>query len=475
MSAPVSDFGKRRGGNFQQIVRGFLRDDGLPFASVLSADRIAKVFVKHAGLFGFTGVYSTAMVLWAFLNQVLSDGKAAACQAAVASISSHCLLRGQTPPTADTGDYCRARAKLSEPAVAELGRDVARELEEQADESWLWKGRHAKLVDGFTFTMPDTKKNQAEYPQNPAQKPGIGFPIARAVAVISLTTACVLDAAMGPYSGKETGEPALLRRLLGVFRPGDVAVLDRYYCSFIMLALLQSRRTDVCARLHHLRKSDFRRGRRLGKYDHVIHWFRPSRPKWMDQATYDSIPETIELRELRFNIVVPGRRTKVLTIVTTLSDADEFTKEDIAELYGFRWHVELDIRSIKQNLNLSHLRCKSPAMIRTEFRTTLLAYNLIRSVSATAALLADVKPREISFTGTCQYVLAAWMPLSLGHVPAGGMERYCRDVLKLIAQCRVGHRPGRLEPRVIKRRRHNYKLMMKPRETLKAELHKQCT
>ena len=86
-----------------------------------------------------------------------------------------------------------------------------------------------------------------------------------------------------------------------------------------------------------------------------------------------------------------------------------------------------------------------------------------------------VKPREISFTGTCQYVLAAWMPLSLGHVPAGGMERYCRDVLKLIAQCRVGHRPGRLEPRVVKRRRHNYKLMMKPRETLKAELHKQCT
>ena len=208
MSAPVSDFGKRRGGNFQQIVRGFLRDDGLPFASVLSADRIAKVFVKHAGLFGFTGVYSTAMVLWAFLNQVLSDGKAAACQAAVASISSHCLLRGQTPPTNDTGDYCRARAKLSEPAVAELGRDVARELEEQADESWLWKGRHAKLVDGFTFTMPDTKKNQAEYPQNPAQKPGIGFPIARAVAVISLTTACVLDAAMGPYSGKATSPVA---------------------------------------------------------------------------------------------------------------------------------------------------------------------------------------------------------------------------------------------------------------------------
>ena len=202
MSAPVSDFGDRRGVSFQQIVDGFLRDDGLPFASVLSAERIMRVFAKHAGLFGFTGVYSTATVLWAFLNQVLSDGKAAACQAAVANISAHCLFLGKVAPTSDTGDYCRARAKLSEPAIRQLGHDVAEELEQQADESWLWKGRTPKLIDGFTFTMPDTEKNQAEYPQNPAQKPGLGFPIARAVAVISLTTACVIDAAMGPYAGK---------------------------------------------------------------------------------------------------------------------------------------------------------------------------------------------------------------------------------------------------------------------------------
>ena len=475
MATPVSEFRDRRGGSFQQIVAGFLRDDGLPFASVLSAERIMRVFAKHAGLFGFSGVYSTATVLWAFLNQVLSDGKAAACQAAVAGISHHCLVRGQEPPTADTGDYCKARAKLSSAAIRELTREVANELEDQADETWLWNGRHAKLVDGFTFTMPDTPGNQAEFPQNPCQKPGLGFPIARAVAVISLATACVVDAAMGPYSGKQTGETALLRKLFGAFRPRDVAVLDRYYCSFMMLALLKSRGTDVCARLHHLRKSDFRRGRRLGQYDHVIHWIRPQRPTWMDEATYASIPETIELREVRFHVVEPGRRTKVLTVVTTLTDAEEFSKEDIAELYGYRWHVELDIRSIRQNLNLDHLRCKSPKMIRTEFRTTLLAYNLIRSVSATAAFLTGQKPRHVSFTGTCQYVLHSWLMLSLGHVPVSRLETYCRQTLKLIAQCKVGHRPGRIEPRVIKRRKETYKLMMNPRDVLKAELRKHCT
>ena len=475
MSVRIPEFGKRRGGCFEQIVGAFLGSDGLPFSSVLSAERIMRIFAKHAGLFGFSGVYSTAMVLWAFLNQVLSDGKAAACQAAVANVSSHCLQRGQQPPTADTGDYCRARAKLSAAAIRELSRDVALELEEQSEVAWLWKGHHAKLVDGFTFTMPATPENQATFPQNSAQKPGIGFPIARAVAVISLATACVVDAAMGPYSGKQTGETSLLRSLFAAFRDGDVAVMDRYYCSFMMIAAFAARGTSVCARLHHLRHADFRRGRRLGKFDHVIHWTKPQRPEWMDEATYVTIPETLQLREIRFHVVEPGRRTKTLTLVTTLTDASEYPKADIAELYGFRWNVELDIRSIKQNLNLNHVRCKSPKMVRIEFRTTLLAYNLIRSVSATAALLGDQQPRQISFTSTCQYVLSSWMSLSMGDAPCSRVESYCRSMLKLIAACEVGHRPGRLEPRVIKRRRHNYPLMQKPRHILKAELRKHCT
>ena len=114
-------------------------------------------------------------------------------------------------------------------------------------------------------------------------------------------------------------------------------------------------------------------------------------------------------------------------------------------------------------------------MIRTEFRTTLLAYNLIRSVSATAAFLTGQKPRHVSFTGTCQYVLHSWLMLSLGHVPVSRLETYCRQTLKLIAQCKVGHRPGRIEPRVIKRRKETYKLMMKPRDVLKSEIRKHCT
>jgi putative transposase len=470
----IPNVSNRGSGSFQRIAEAFLAQDGLPFANLLTGTRIERAFARHEALFGEQGIYSTAIVLWAFLSQVLRDGKEASCQSAVARIASHCLHEGIEPPTSDTGDYCKARAKLSETALRELGGEVADELQQRAEPAWLWKDRHAKLIDGFTFTMPDTPKNLAEYPHPRTQKKGVGLPIARAVAVLSLATACVMDAAIGPYQGKETGESALLRSMLSALRSGDIAVFDRYYCSFLMIALLQLQGTDVCARLHQMRKSDFRRGKRLGKNDHLIVWSKPARPDWMDQATYDRIPETLELRELRYTVVEKGRRTKTITVVTTLTDAEFYSSADIAELYGFRWNSELDIRAIKSSLNLAHVRCKSPEMVRRELRTTLLAYNLIRATAATAALLHGRKPRQISFTATCQYVLASW-PLICGVLPADQVREHCLAILAHIAACEVANRPGRLEPRVLKRRRHGYPLMQKPRPILRQELRKHCT
>jgi hypothetical protein len=407
---------------------------------------------------------------------VLSDGKEAACQAAVARVVSYCELRGLDAPTNDTGDYCRARAKLAEAALQELTCEVAGELQQAADPNWLWKDKyHAKLIDGFTFTMPDTPQNQAEYPQHKNQKPGVGLPIARAVGILSLATACVMDLAIGPYQGKETGESALLRAMLDQLAAGDIAVTDRIYCSFMMIALLLQQGTQFCGRKHHRRHVDFRRGKRLGKYDHLIEWTRPERPAWMDEETYASIPESLVLREIRYQVVKPGRRTRSLDIVTTLLDPEEYSQEDIAELYSFRWNSELDLRCIKSSLNLGHVRCKSPEMVRREVWTTLLAYNLIRTTAAGAALVHKKQPRQISFTSTCQYVLGSWMQLSTGLIDPLRLENYLLLMLKQIAACEVANRPGRLEPRVLKRRRHGYPLMQKSRDELRRELRQQCT
>ncbi|MFV0442099.1 MAG: IS4/IS5 family transposase, partial [Planctomycetaceae bacterium] len=202
----VSHFADGGGAGFRQVVAGFLLRPGLPFAEVLSAERIERLFARHGNLFGVGTIYSTVVTLWAFLGQVLRDGKEASCQSAVARIASYQLQTGGDVPTSDTGDYCRARAKLSVEALRDLTVEVADELEQQADPMWLWKGRHAQLIDGGTFTLPDTPANQAEFPQPRSQTPGVGFPIVRFCAILSLATACIRDCAIGPYRGKETGE-----------------------------------------------------------------------------------------------------------------------------------------------------------------------------------------------------------------------------------------------------------------------------
>jgi hypothetical protein len=185
---------------------------------------------------------------------------------------------GQKVCDSNTGAYCRARHKLTEGLLQRLVRETAEACEAQTPDRWLWLNRHVWLVDGTTVSMPDTPENQAAYPQPPAQKPGLGFPLLRLVALVSLATGLLRDAAVGPYAGKEAGETALLRELFGRLRAGDVILADRFYCGWFMIALLQELNVDVVVRLHQLRKADFNRGQRLGSGDHIVEWPRPPRP-----------------------------------------------------------------------------------------------------------------------------------------------------------------------------------------------------
>ena len=453
---------------FQTVAEGFLQQPGLPFSEVLTAEAIRKTFAQSGSLFAEEDIYSTPIVLWAFLAQVLRGGKGGACAAAVADIAAYMQQMGGRSPCGDTGDYCRARAKLDRQALGDLTRQAAEQLERQVDPSWLWHGLHAKLIDGFTFTMPDTPANQRRFPQQNTQAAGVGLPIARGCAVLSLATAGIFDVSIGPCQGKQTGETALLREILDCLHEGDLAVFDRYFCSFLMLAKLQLRKVHFCTRVHQHRRVDFRRGRRLGPDDHLITWVRPEKPDWMSDEEYRQVPETITLREVRFQVTVPGRRVKNLTVVTSLIDSDLYTKEDIAELFGFRWNVELDIRAIKQTLGLDHVRCKTPTMVELELWVTLLGYNLIRKLIATAAAVHGKQPRKIGFTLACQTVLSSWMLLATGA--CRDVRRLWREALERIAANEVADRPGRIEPRVIKRRRHHYPLMQEPRRELRRQL-----
>lgn len=451
---------------FRLVLASFLQNDGLPFNNALPEEEIEQAFEQE----GFAlwaedeeedAVYTPPVTLWAFLSQMLHKAEQRSCVAAVARVMVLLTALGREPPSGNTGAYCRARAKLPEPVIRRLTLHMAQGCEEAVPSSWLWHGRHVKLVDGTTASMPDTEANQAEYPQHGVQEEGVGFPLIRMVVLVSLATGMLCDMALGPYQGKETGEPALFRELLGRLEADDIVVGDRYYCSYFMIALLKELGVDFVVRLHQARTADFRRGRRLGSGDHRVEWIRPARPEWMDRETYARMPASIELREVLVQVDQPGFRTKSLVVVTTLCDAETYTSDEIAELYRGRWLAELDIRAIKITLDMDVLRCKTPAMVRREIWAHLLAYNMIRRSILQSARASGRSPRELSFTAAMQGIAASWTVAVLAAPDRFGMLVDAH--LANLAGHRVGNRPNRVEPRAIKRRPKPHRLLTKPR------------
>jgi hypothetical protein len=385
----------------------------------------------------------------------------------VAHLLAFLAARGDPAASADTGPYCKARERLPETLVADLARDSAAKLQARCPATELLHGRPIKIADGTTVSMPDTPANQKAYPQPPHQKPGLGFPILRLLAVISLSCGVVLDVALSPYCGKKTGETALLRQLFHQFQKGDVALADALFANYWTLAGLIKRGVDVIARHDGKRPLDWRVGRRLGKKDHLVVWRKPARPAWMSRKEYRRMPAELCLRELAVPVGQPGFRTQQVVVVTSLVDAQDYPKEQVAAAYRARWHAELDLRAIKQVLAMEILRCKTPAMVRKEIGMHLLAYNLIRTLLADAAQTAGVAPRELSFKGALQ-TLNAFAPVwSSGDVD---QETLYATILHAIARHRVGDRPDRVEPRAVKRRPRTQPFLTEPRHVAQTRL-----
>jgi hypothetical protein len=442
---------RRRALQIETLRRQFAQQDGLPFADVLPADRVRRA-LEEEGAGWREVVWTPALTLWAFLSQVAgADGS---CRAAVARALAWLVSSGQRPCAAKTGPYCKARGRLPEGLLPRLARETGRSLHNAAPAAWLWHGRRVKIADGSTLSMPDTPANQEDYPQSRAQAPGVGFPIARVVVVFCLACGVVLDAALGRYRGKETGENALLRTLAGVFAAGDVVLADRYFGGYFDLALWHERGVDFVVRLHQLRRADFRRGRRLGRGDHAVRWAKPQRPDWLDEQTYAALPGELEVREVAVRVTQEGFRTKRLVVVTSLLDAARYAAADLAGLYRARWHAELDLRSLKVTLGMDVLRGKTPDVVRKEVWAHLLAYNLIRAVMARAALDLGCPPRWLSFAGALQAVRAFGERL-LGATGAGSEELQAW-LLIVVGSHQVGDRPDRVEPRARKRRPKDY-------------------
>jgi hypothetical protein len=347
-----------------------------------------------------------------------------------------------------------------------LVRGTGRAIHDRADPSWLFHGRSVKILDGSTVAMPDTRRNQRAYPQPSSQAPGLGFPIARIWVVFSLAVGTVLEAAIGPYQGKQTSELAPLRTIIDEFRPGDIVLADRFFCSYWVIATLKARGVDVVVRLHQRRRADFRCGDRLGRGDHAVLWRKPEQvPAWMSREEYEAMPRWLAMREFRVHVADKAKRVRRSVIATTLTDARNYRAKELGGLFRARWHAELDLRSLKTDMRMDMLRTKSPEMVRKEVAAHLLAYNLIRGIMAEAARAEGIKPRRLSFKGSLHTV----REFEAEHLyDPERIERDLPRLVGLIGKKRVDDRPDRYEPRAVKRRPKPHPLLRMPRRKAKA-------
>lgn len=408
------------------------------FAGVLPAESVTKVITEECGNYR-ERLYPPLVTLRLFIGQMLSEDHA--CQDIVCQYLSERTACKATGNGLNTGAYCQARQRLPLKVPEQLCQAVGDSLEAKIPKAWRWRGRHVKLFDGTTVSMPDTTENQADYPQSSEQKPGLGFPLARVGGLISLASGAVLGYAVAACKGKGTGEQTLLRSLLPRLAPGDILLADALLATWWVIADAVARGADVVMSQHGSRLTDFSQGLLLAHKDHVVTWPRPQRPRWMSIEDYQHYPLTLRIRECE----VAGRM-----LVTTLLNPCMASARELNDLYALRWNIEVDWRTIKVTMSMDVLRCLSPEMVKKEIAVHLLAYNLVRWAMATAANLSEVLPRAIGFAGAKRALLA--FSEVLRRCSKRRLSFMFATILGAIASMKLPHRPERIEPRAKKRR-----------------------
>lgn len=363
--------------------------------------------------------------------------------------------------------YCSARCRLPLDVLRVLVEAVTAKFD-AITEPRTWCGHRVWLLDGSSFSMPDVPALRRRFGQPPSQAPGCGFPVASLMVLCDWGTGLIRQAEALAMTVHDMSQAVAMHSALGI---GDVLVGDRGFCSYAHLGLCKQRGIEGVFRMHQRVRVSFRPGRKsrqelprskakgapnsrwirkLGPEDQIVEWPKPSqKPPWMTQEQYDQLPETLQLRELRYRVGQRGFRTREVLLLTTLLDAAAYPREALADLYHQRWQIETNIKDLKITMGLHQLKCQSVDGVMKELYAYVVAYNLVRYVILEAAQRQGVHPRRISFVDALRWLIDG---AAADEVP----------------ELRVNPaRSGRWEPRVIKRRSKPYSWMTKPRREQK--------
>jgi hypothetical protein len=395
--------------------------------------------------------WNLRLVFWTFLWQVAQAGSS--CREAIRQAQALCRNAGRRPPPDPDSPYCQARGALPLDRLQEIHDGLCREANAALATRDLWCGHRVFVADGSTLTAPDTAANQKAFPQMSAQKPGCGFPIIRLVVLLSLATGMLSAWAWGDYSQHEI---VLLQTLWDCLQARQVLLADRGFCTWPLIAQCVQRGVQAVFRVRGACRSDFRRGKRLSRSERLVHWHKPrQRPTTVGPVLWRSLPEVLTLRLVRCSLEIPGFRTRQITVVTTLLDSLNYPPAALAQLYYRRWAMELTLRNIKTTLQMDQLSCKNPQNLEREIRMHFLVHNLVRRLMLEASRRHRVPLDRVSFAGSlsaARRYSEALLQARSKRLRAGLVE----ELLSVLASDLVPDRPGRREPRAVKRRPKPY-------------------
>lgn len=369
------------------------------------------------------------------------------------------VQQGLDPASMNTSAYSDARGRLELGVVLQAAAQIAYETDLRLTLDEFWGILIPFIIDGSTATANDTPANQEVFPQHGMQQEGIGFPILRLEILQSLKSGMIRGAAFGSYKGKETGEMALARQLFPVLEKNSLLIGDRYFPSYFVMAELIKRGAHGVFQSHAARDLDFRHGQQLDTLDHIVEWIKPQKPSWMTQEEYDHYEQKISVREVDISTEInKGER---FVIVTTLMDNNNFSKLKLSEIYKHRWKIESALKDIKDTFNMGHIDAKSPEMIEKVFWAHLLSYNILRWHILNAAVLYETTIDKVSVK-TASTIMTENGGLILS-TPKEGLPKLFADLYYQMTQVPVGMRPGRAEPRVVKKRPKPFPRMQEKR------------
>lgn len=434
---------------FYNIIKQISKFMANNLEDVISILDIETVEILFDGFTQRRRVFHIHPLLQIFVMQIACGGS---CRQAISRGINQGLLPIGTSPK--TTAYINARSRIPEEKLKELFVTTGKMLEEEAREQWVFEDRQVKVVDATTFTLHDTAQNQSEYPQPSGQKEGCGFPMMCASILIGLESGAIIDAATVAGTGYEH---PLFRKLWRSLNKGDIVLGDALYGSYAELVKLREMGVDGLFRSG-TKKFKLQNAKRIGKNEWLYEWHCPPSPgKWISR---DELPDSIMVRVIRFNDGYKGYRGKQVTIYTTLLNRDKYPSEDLIKLYYRRWGIELAFDDIKTTMGLEMLSCKTPSGCRKELWAGLLLYNLVRTIMLDAAIRHKISVSRLSFAGS----LHKFIETCMGRVAATDPYLAYNVLIRSIVEDLLQYRPGRVEPRKVKRRPKRYPLTVKPRE-----------